>query len=192
MGWGRAGARGEGSGRVKLAPVTRDARAFGERRPSRSRPWLAVTVPETAGDVGGVAGSPRVCQRVRHGSAGIGAGVAGSARERHGRRTESDEGVPGPSRKSHGVTKSVRTPRFRPCCPTVTDALHELTVPGHGQLMQRDFGPSSRARKGLLGAGRCDVPGIFVNDPGEVWPLSYRTPTYVRPRLPPRGPGDVT
>src|SRR5262245_29723594 len=34
----------------KLAPETRDARRVGRARPSRSRPWLAVTVPETAGD----------------------------------------------------------------------------------------------------------------------------------------------
>jgi hypothetical protein len=63
-------------------------------------------------------GGPRVCR-------GFVTGVPVSAREWRdgaGASREGHVGAPGPSRKSHGVTKSVRTPRFRPCCPTVTDA----------------------------------------------------------------------
>jgi len=32
-------------------------------------------------------------------------------------------------------------------------------------------GPSIPAREGPPGAGRCDVPGIFVTDPAEAWKL---------------------
>jgi len=32
-------------------------------------------------------------------------------------------------------------------------------------------GPRSWPGKGPPGAGRCDVPGIFVTDPAEVWRL---------------------
>jgi len=53
----------------------------------------------------------------------------------------------------------------------VTYALRGLPVPEHGEITQRGFDPPIRAEKGPPGAGRCDVPGIFVNDPGEVWKL---------------------
>jgi RimJ/RimL family protein N-acetyltransferase len=39
----------EGRGRVKLAPEDTGRKGLRRARPSRSRPWLAVTVPETAG-----------------------------------------------------------------------------------------------------------------------------------------------
>jgi len=38
--------------------------------------------------------------------------------------------------------------------------------------MQRVFGASFQARKATQGARKCDVPGIFVTDRGEVWLLS--------------------
>ena len=80
------------------------AGARGRDRPSRPRPGQAVAVAETA--LGCWSGGS----------------VAGVARERDGIGTEG-------SREWDVVTKSVRTPLFRACCPTVTDALHELTPP---------------------------------------------------------------
>jgi len=38
-----------------------------------------------------------------------------------------------------------------------------------------------QARKGPPRAGKCDVPGIFVDDPAEVWKLSDTIVTEVRP-----------
>ena len=75
------------------------------------------------------------------------------------------------------VTETPGTPRFRACCPTVTDTLHELTVLWHGQLVQRVFGPPIEARKETEGARKGDVPGIFVNVPAEVWHLPHVTVT---------------
>jgi hypothetical protein len=100
------GARGGGTGRGRAGARDTGRKGFRRARPSRSRPWLAVTVPETAGDVGGVAGSPRVC----HGL------VTGEGRVRHGRRTESDGDVPGPSPKcdpgaGYALSRAVRNLR---------------------------------------------------------------------------------
>jgi hypothetical protein len=76
-------------------------------RPSRPRPWQAVAVADTAG---------LRWVRHRHGC------VTGVRRAWDGRVTEA-------SRLSWGVTETSGTPRFLPCCPTLTDALHGLTVP---------------------------------------------------------------
>jgi len=45
-----------------------------------------------------------------------------------------------------------------------------------------------RPEKGLPGAGKCDVPGIFVNDPAEVWNLPDTIVMEVRPRTVPVTP----
>jgi hypothetical protein len=132
-----AGARDTGRGRVELAPRDTGRKGLRRARPSRPRPCQAVAVPETAGDVGSGG--------TRRGSDGIG---AGGSRKMDGRRWEDREGVTGPSPISAVVTKNVRSPRFRPSSSTATDALHELTVPWHGQLVQRDWdlhlGPGKR------------------------------------------------
>ena len=47
--------------------------------------------------------------------------------------------------------------------------------------MQRVPRPSIPARKEPLRAGKCDVPGIFVNDRAEVWNLPDGIVTEVRP-----------
>jgi hypothetical protein len=79
------------------------------------------------------------------------------------------------------VTEMSGSPLSLPCCPTPTDALHALTVPWHGQCTQRVPDPRSRPGKGPPGAGECDVPGVFVNDPSEVWRLPDLPVTKVRP-----------
>jgi hypothetical protein len=63
-----------------------------------------------------------------------------------------------PSPKCDGVTKSVRTPRFRACCPTVTDAYPTLTLPYQGESRVRDLGPCIPARKGTEGARGVTFP----------------------------------
>src|SRR3954453_9395499 len=80
---GRGGRRSrEGSGRSKLAPGAQGTQGVSERGPSRSRPWLAVTVPETAG-------VRRISRRVAEGSSREGhASVTGLA-SRHGERGKS-------------------------------------------------------------------------------------------------------
>ena len=50
--------------------------------------------------------------------------------------------------------------------------------------MQRVPRPSIPARKEPRRAGKCDVPGIFVADPAEVWNLPDGIVTEVRPRTP--------
>jgi len=72
------------------------------------------------------------------------------------------------------VTETVRTPRFRACCPTVTDALREFGPLWGTKSTQRVFCPSFKARKPTGSARKRDVPGIFVTDRVEVWHLSRR------------------
>jgi hypothetical protein len=72
--------------------------------------------------------------------------------------TEGHEGVPGPSPMPDPVTKSVRSPRFRPCCPTATDAYRSFTPPWWGQSPVRVLGPSLRARRGPRGPGSVTFP----------------------------------
>src|ERR1041384_2598031 len=135
---GRAGARdrdaagsswrpGGGRGGVELAPEERDARPSWRTRPSRSRPWLAVTVPETAGDVGS-AGMPTRVPRDRGGR------VTDEGRNRHRSLVSSQRawelhasahvvqpsrtrrGSLGPSRGGHHITPP--PPRTGPASPT--------------------------------------------------------------------------
>jgi hypothetical protein len=123
-------------------------------RPSRSRPWLAVAVAETAGDVGGVVGSPRVRR-------GLVTGVPASARE---------------WRIGAGASRKVS----RRCAGSVTEVprRHEerenSTLPrvfpnGHGRAVDfralmgalkstAPFGPLSRDRKGLRGPESVTFP----------------------------------
>jgi len=48
--------------------------------------------------------------------------------------------------------------------------------------MQRVPDPLGSGPKSASGAGKCDVPGIFVNDPAEAWNFSDGIVTEVRPR----------
>jgi len=63
----------------------------------------------------------------------------------------------------------------------VPDALSTLRPLWGTKGRQRVSGPRSQAEKGPPGAGKCDVPGIFVNDPAGVWNLPDTIVTEVRP-----------
>ena len=69
------------------------------------------------------------------------------------------------------VTEMPGTQAFCPCRPTVTDALVHLTPLEGVQVHERGTGPPVPAREGPRRAGKCDVPGIFVNERAEVWKL---------------------
>jgi len=133
--------------------------------------------------------------------------LAGCGRGRDGREcgergdpwTICHEGATDPSPEGHGSVTGVRwtipsstetsgTPRFLPCCPTVTDALSTLSPLWGTKSRQRVHDPSIPAGKGPPGAGKCDVPGIFVNDRAEVWDLPDTIVTEVRPRTVPVPP----
>ena len=96
----------------------------------------------------------------------------GGMKDRRGRVTRE-------SRKAPGSVTDLR-PRHREAekstPPRVLVNSHDraawIDPPIGAKYTQRVFGPCSRARKETQGARKCDVFGIFVNDPGEVWNLS--------------------
>ena len=71
-----------------------------------------------------------------------------------------------------------------PIASTVPAASARLTEPdSHEGTKARPRLPAPRIRpeKAPFGAGKCDVLGIFVNDPAEVWNLPDTIVTEVRP-----------
>ncbi len=153
-GRGLAGCRPKGSWPRELAPGQ-------GTRPSRPRPWQAVAVAETAGDVGGVEGSSRAGH----------AGVTEVPRIRHRSPTSSLR-----CREVHASARVDQQSR-PPCklCGRYSEQKDCSAVPG----------PLSRPEKRTKvpeGCGKCDVPGIFVTDRAEVWLLSRLPVTEVRLR----------
>src|SRR3954464_1459483 len=136
-----------GSGGLKLAPGTRDARRLGER---------AVSATALAGCGRGRDG--RGCEEWPRSS-------TRAPRVRHGRGTDA-------SPMTGLVTEIVGSPRFRACWSTVTTTMQALWLLWRLQSLQHAFRPSIQVRKAHESAWRPQEawssrhlrrrPGLFV------------------------------